>query len=100
MNVKICKPKPLNLLSKTSKKDKSNKIHKTNCRIHFSNRFRERIGYEFTPETERRLRDYLKTARFIGPGKGLNSIWRVNFDGMSINVVWNKFKDILVTILP
>lgn len=71
MTVKICKPKPLNLLSKISKRDKSHKphkIHKTNCRIHFSNRFRERVGYEFTQETERRLRDSLKTARFIGPG--------------------------------
>jgi hypothetical protein len=97
MTVKICKSKPLNLLPKTPKRGKN---YKSNCRIHFSNRFRERIGYEFTDGTEKRLRESLKNAKFIGPGDGLNSVWRVNFDGMEIKVVWNRFKDILVTTLP
>lgn len=95
MMVKIIK-KPLNLL----KKPKRDKLDlKVARKLHFFKRFEERVCYKLTEQKYLEIKNTTRNSGIkIRNGDGLNSIWSVRIDGYTYTIVYNAFKDYLVTI--
>lgn len=69
-------------------------------REHFKGRFYERVGYNISNDTYEQLKNSIKkNGRFIHKGEN-GSVFIIDFRGVSLKVVYNIFKDSLITVLP
>jgi hypothetical protein len=74
--------------------------HKKAKRIHFENRFRERVGYLLTEEKYRDIQNRIvKDGKFIHKDNDGNSISDLNVDGVILTIVHNPFTGDLITVL-
>jgi hypothetical protein len=92
----MAKTKVLDLLPKRSL------THKKAKRIHFENRFRERVGYLLTEEKYRDIQKRIvKDGKFFNKDKDKdgNSISDLNVDGVILRIVHNPFTGDLITVL-
>ena len=73
-------------------------------KIHFKRRFKERVGYEISDTQYEDLKRLVKSeGRFLRMSNDLNnpngSIYSVKYENIEMVVVYDAFKDTLITIL-
>lgn len=75
--------------------------HRKNQKIHFKRRFLERVGYISTDEKYDELCDLVKRdGKFLSKREGSDqSTFLVNYNGLNLKVVYNAYKNILITVL-
>lgn len=84
-----------------SLKSKEKKPKKENDKTHFKRRWLERLGYECTDKKYRELiAEVKKNGRFLHKGHDVeHSVYLIDHDNFKIKVVYNPFKESLITVL-
>ena len=80
---------------------KPKNAHRDNQKFHFQSRFYERVGYILSDVKYDELCNVIRTdGKFLYKREEANqSVFAVNFEGINIKVVYDPFKNILITVL-
>lgn len=75
------------------------KINKAR-KIHFKNRFKERVGYDISDEKILHIKEKIqKEGKYLYKGTS-GSVFKFNLDGIDLKIVYDITRNSLVTILP
>lgn len=70
-------------------------------KMHFIRRFRERVGYTLSKSAyDELLRDFCVNSKFLYKNKDIGSVYAFVFRGVNLRVVYDAFKQHLITVLP
>lgn len=87
--------KTLDLVSKKKKKFSQ----KEASEIHFKERFFQRVGFILTDEKYLQLKNSIVSkGKFLHDARN-GGCYRIEFEGLKLRVIYNPFKDILITVL-
>lgn len=85
-----------------STRKKSTYKHSRASKVHFLQRFYERVGYRIADEEYDRIQQHVKdTGRFLYRRENdTGAVYGIRFNDIRMKVVYDAFSNTLITVLP